>query len=72
MPSFQEITIVNLYPSRYKSGTEYELWNYCLVYYQLTDRDDAESNKWHMDADNLLSSAKGFYIRKRTNDDPAM
>ena len=48
------------------NGTEYELWNY-VWYTSTADRDDAESNNAY-GSDNLLSSAKGFYIRKRTDD----
>ena len=48
------------------NGTEYELWNY-VWYTSATDRDDVESGSTY-GADNLLSNAKGFYIRKRTDD----
>lgn len=48
------------------NGTEYELWNY-VWYTSSTDRDNPESSNVY-GADNLLSNAKGFYIRKRTDD----
>lgn len=48
------------------NGTDYQLWNY--VWYNTTDdRDNVESGNT-FGSDNLLSNAKGFYIRKRTDD----
>jgi hypothetical protein len=47
-------------------GSQYELWNY-VWYTTADDRDNIESsNKYG--ADNLLSNAKGMYVRKRTDD----
>lgn len=48
------------------NGNAYELWNY-VWYTSATDRDNVESGNTY-GADNLLSNAKGFYIRKRTDD----
>ena len=48
------------------NGTDYELWNY--VWYNSTeDRENIESGKKY-GSDNLLDNAKGFYIRKRSDD----
>lgn len=48
------------------NGTDYELWNY--VWYSSTeDRENIESGKKY-GSDNLLDNAKGFYVRKRSDD----
>ena len=47
------------------NGTEYELWNY--VWY-LSDKEVTNPESSAYGADNLLSNAKGFYIRKRSDD----
>ncbi len=48
------------------NGTSYELWNY-VWYNSADDRNNIESSKAY-GSDNLLSNAKGLYIRKRTDD----
>lgn len=51
--------------NKYK-GSEYELWNY-VWYSKAEDRDNIESsNKYGPDG--LMSNAKGFYVRKRSDD----
>ncbi|MCM1356297.1 MAG: RagB/SusD family nutrient uptake outer membrane protein [Staphylococcus sp.] len=47
-------------------GNAYELWNY-VWYTKVEDRDNVESGS-NYGPDNLLGNAKGFYIRKRTDD----
>lgn len=64
---FSGETMVNLCPSRYKSGNDYELWNYCW-YATEAERDDA--NKSGFAADMLGTKNRGIYVRKRSNDDP--
>lgn len=48
------------------NGTDYELWNY-VWYTSAADKTNPESSNMY-GADNLLSGAKGFYIRKRSDD----
>lgn len=48
------------------NGNVYELWNY-VWYTSADDRDNIESGNTY-GSDNLLGNAKGFYIRKRTDD----
>lgn len=48
------------------NGNGYELWNY-VWYTSTTDRDNVESGNTY-GADNLLSNAKGIYVRKRSDD----
>lgn len=48
------------------NGSEYALWNY-VWYSTVADRDNVESGSTY-GADNLMTSAKGFYIRKRSDD----
>lgn len=47
-------------------GSAYQLWNY-VWYTTAADRDDIESSN-NYGADNLMSNAKGLYIRKRSDD----
>lgn len=51
-----------------QDGTEFELWNY-VWYASVKDRDntDTGSDKTY-GADGLLKNAKGFYVRKRSDD----
>lgn len=46
-------------------GSDYILWNY-VWYENQTQADDVEGQQYG--ADGLLTSAKGFYVRKRTDD----
>lgn len=48
------------------NGADYELWNY-VWYNSAADKTNPESSNAY-GADNLLSGAKGFYIRKRSDD----
>lgn len=48
------------------NGNEYVLWNY-VWYNSADDKINPESSNVY-GSDNLLSGAKGFYIRKRTDD----
>lgn len=48
------------------NGADYELWNY-VWYNSADDRANIESGNTY-GSDNLLSNAKGLYIRKRTDD----
>ncbi|MFV0403302.1 MAG: RagB/SusD family nutrient uptake outer membrane protein [Bacteroides graminisolvens] len=50
----------------YGSGKNYELWNY-VWYTSLDDQGNAESGNSY-GADNLLTSKKGLYVRKRSDD----
>lgn len=50
----------------YSSGTKYELWNY-VWYANKENRDKFESTGCY-GGDNLLSGAKGMYVRKRSDD----
>lgn len=50
----------------YNSGKDYELWNY-VWYTNTDDQADAESGNSY-GADNLLTSEKGLYVRKRSDD----
>ena len=53
----------NMYPY---NGQDYVLWNY-VWYNKIEDRDNVESgNTFGSDA--LLGNAKGFYVRKRSDD----
>lgn len=47
-------------------GNAYELWNY-VWYSKADDRNNIESGNTY-GADGLMSNAKGFYVRKRTDD----
>lgn len=48
------------------NGSDYVLWNY-VWYNSAEDRDNVESSNT-FGSDNLLSNAKGFYVRKRSDD----
>ncbi|MBP1614478.1 MAG: SusD family protein [Bacteroidetes bacterium] len=50
----------------YSSGKDYELWNY-VWYTNTDDQGNAESGNSY-GADNLLTSKKGLYVRKRSDD----
>lgn len=48
------------------TGDKYNLWNY-VWYANESDRDNEEASSSNTyGADNLLTNAKGFYIRKRS------
>ena len=50
------------------TGDKYNLWNY-VWYANESDRDNEEASSSNTyGADNLLTNAKGFYIRKRSDD----
>jgi len=53
----------NMYPY---SGSDYVLWNY-VWYNKAEDRDNVESSNT-FGSDALLGNAKGFYVRKRSDD----
>lgn len=48
------------------NGSEYAVWSY-VWYLSDTDRNNIEPGKTY-GPDNLLANAKGFYVRKRTDD----
>lgn len=66
--NFAGETMSNLCPTRYTSGNNYELWNYCW-YATADDRDNAGRSGYA--ADKLGTGNRSVYVRKRSNDDPS-